>query len=90
MSNEEINDLIKYSPSPVKAAQRVLSFAEEMGSEDNATAIVVPLRGWGKCTGVDGSKALREYRSSQMGTLIDPHMFLHNAQIHFPEGTRRM
>jgi len=67
MSNEEINDLVKFSPTPVKAAQRVISFAEEMGSEDNATAIVVPLLGWGKCTGIDGTKELREYRSGQMG-----------------------
>jgi len=66
MSNEEINDLVKYSPTPVKAAQRVLSFAEQMGSEDNATAIVVPLLGWGKCTGIDGTKELREYRRGQM------------------------
>jgi hypothetical protein len=77
LSNEEINDLIKYSPTPVRAAQRVLSFAEEMGSEDNATAIVIPLLGWGKCTGIDGTKELREYRSGQMGICV--HFVLHTS-----------
>jgi protein phosphatase PTC6 len=38
-----------------------------LGGEDNATAIVVPLSGWGKIHGPDKTKELREYRRSQAG-----------------------
>ncbi len=67
VSDAEIVDLARSSPDPKAAAQTILSFAEDMGSEDNATVIVVPLAGWGKIRGQDRSKALREYRIQQAG-----------------------
>ena len=65
VSDDEVVDLARDAPDPKTAARRILSFAEEMGSEDNLTAIVVPLSGWGKIEGPDKTKALREYRSQQ-------------------------
>ncbi|KZP02073.1 hypothetical protein FIBSPDRAFT_1056108 [Athelia psychrophila] len=65
---EKINTLINYRDlgwipkDPKEAADRILAYAEEMGSEDNATAIVVPLAGWGKITDPDKTTELREYR----------------------------
>ena len=37
-----------------------------MASEDNLTALVLPLAGWGKIQGEDRTKELREYRREQM------------------------
>jgi protein phosphatase PTC6 len=65
LSNEEIVDLARDAPDPQKAAQAILSFAEELGSEDNATVIVVPLAGWSLIRGPDGTKERRDYRREQ-------------------------
>ncbi|KAI0080275.1 protein serine/threonine phosphatase 2C [Panus rudis PR-1116 ss-1] len=65
-SDDEISDLARGACTPRDAAQRVVSYAEEMGSEDNLTAIVVPLAGWGKIRGEDRTKELRAYRRQQM------------------------
>lgn len=65
-SDQEIVDLARGTSSPRHAANRILSFAEEMGSSDNLTAIVLPFAGWGLISGPDQTKKLREYRSSQM------------------------
>ena len=62
VSDEEISDLARGAMTPKYAAERILNFAEDMGSEDNATAVIVPLAGWGKITGPDRTKELREYR----------------------------
>jgi len=67
MSDDEVVDLARDAPDPKSAAQRILDFAEEMGGDDNATAIVVPLAGWGKIQGPDKTKDLREYRLRQAG-----------------------
>jgi protein phosphatase PTC6 len=64
-SDDEVADLARDAPDPKTAANRILSFAEELGSEDNATVIVVPLSGWGKITGRDKTKDLREFRLKQ-------------------------
>lgn len=66
VSDAEINDLARGAPTPQYAAQRILRFAEDMGSDDNLTALVVPLAGWGKMTGEDRTRELREYRRRQM------------------------
>ncbi|KAK7064321.1 protein phosphatase 2C 4 [Favolaschia claudopus] len=65
LSDSEVVDLARDAPDPKVAAQRILSFAEELGGEDNATAIVVPLAGWAKIQGPDSTKELREYRRQQ-------------------------
>ena len=67
VSDDEVVDLARDAADPKQAADRILAFAEEMGSEDNATAIVVPLAGWGKIQGPDKTKDLREYRQRQAG-----------------------
>jgi len=66
VSDQEIVDLAGGASNPKHAAERILSFAEEMGSSDNLTAIVLPFAGWGHISGPDQTKKLREYRSSQM------------------------
>lgn len=65
LSDDEVVDLARDAPDPKAAATNILSFAEELGSDDNATVIVVPLAGWGKITGPDKTKGLRDYRRSQ-------------------------
>jgi protein phosphatase PTC6 len=66
VSDQEVVDLARRAMGPQHAAKRILSFAEEMGSSDNLTAIVLPFAGWGHVNGPDQTKKLREYRSSQM------------------------
>ena len=66
-SDEEIVDLARDKKDPKSAADAILAFAEEMGSEDNMTVMVAPLAGWGKVRGPDRTKELREYRSKQAG-----------------------
>ena len=70
MSHEEVNDLIRFAATPAEGAKRVLSFAENIGSEDNASVIVIPLLGWGKPQGSDATKELREYKQNQTGELV--------------------
>lgn len=72
VSDQEIVDLARGATSPKHAANRILSFAEEMSSSDNLTAIVVPFAGWGHVSGPDQSKNLRAYRSSQMSQSFIP------------------
>lgn len=67
LSDDEIVDLTRNAPTPKAAADRILSFAQEIGQWDNATAIVVPLAGWGQIEGPDKSLALREFRRQQAG-----------------------
>ncbi|KAG6851211.1 hypothetical protein H0H93_015221 [Arthromyces matolae] len=65
LSDSEVVDLARGARDPKAAAEAILSFAQELGGEDNATAIVVPLAGWGLITGPDSTKDLREYRKQQ-------------------------
>ncbi|KAJ6621618.1 phosphatase 2C-like domain-containing protein [Mycena sp. CBHHK59/15] len=67
LSDSEVVDLARDAPDPKTAAHRILSFAEELGGEDNATVIVVPLAGWGKIHGPDSTRELRDYRRHQAG-----------------------
>ncbi|KAG8903035.1 hypothetical protein FRB99_003805 [Tulasnella sp. 403] len=65
VSDEEIVDLTLTAASPQHAAHNVLSFAQEIGLDDNGTVVVVPLAGWGDVRGPDLTKELREYRKRQ-------------------------
>jgi hypothetical protein len=67
MTDDEVVDLARDAADPTSAAEQILAFAEEMGSEDNATVIVVPLAGWGRIRGPDSTKELRDYRRRQAG-----------------------
>lgn len=66
VSDQEIVDLARDAPDPRRAAERILRFAETMGGDDNMTAIVLPLAGWGTVTGPDMTHQLREYRTQQI------------------------
>jgi protein phosphatase PTC6 len=72
VSDDEMVDLARNAPTPREAAQRILSYAEDMGAEDNMTALVVPLAGWGKVRGPDKTAELRAYRREQMSELLFP------------------
>ncbi|TEB39028.1 protein serine/threonine phosphatase 2C [Coprinellus micaceus] len=65
LSDDEIVDLARYAPDPKTAAKKILDFSQELGGEDNATVIVVPLAGWANRKGEDYTKELREYRRIQ-------------------------
>lgn len=65
-----MNDLVRFAPTPAEGAKRVLAFAEGVGSEDNATVIVIPLLGWGKPQGSDATKELRDYKIDQAGESV--------------------
>lgn len=65
LSDQEIVDVARYGSSPEKAAHDVVSFAEELGAEDNATALILPLAGFGRITGVDQTKGLRAWRQKE-------------------------
>lgn len=65
LSDGEVVDLARNAPNPRSAAERILAFSQELGGDDNATAIVVPLAGWGKIRGPDKTKELRDYRRVQ-------------------------
>jgi len=65
LSDQEIVDLARGAPDPKTAADRILGFSQDLGGDDNATAIVIPLPGWGKVDGQDQTKDLREYRQNQ-------------------------
>ena len=64
-SNEEIVDLARNAKTPKEAAQNILAYAEELGSEDNSTVIVVPLAGWGTVRGPDQTYERRMHRKKQ-------------------------
>lgn len=70
LSDQEIVDLARGAPDPKSAANRVLSFSQDLGGDDNATAIVIPLAGWRTPCEVDRTKELREYRLRQAGKYI--------------------
>lgn len=65
LSDAEIVDLARNARDPKVAAKTIMDFAEELGSDDNLTAMVVPLAGWGKITGPDRTKELREFRRNE-------------------------
>ena len=48
MSDKEITDLVRTCPDAEHAANILTSCAIEYGSEDNITAVVIPLRLWAK------------------------------------------
>jgi protein phosphatase PTC6 len=89
LSDEEIVDLARGSRDPKTAADRILAFSEELGGQDNATAIVVPLAGWGRIEGPDKTKELREYRRKQAG--VSSFALIYNLvlTLHLPVGSER-
>lgn len=70
VSDAEMCGLARNARTPKDAAAAILSFAEEMGSEDNSTALVLPLAGWGQVQGPDHTAELRKYRQVQMSAYV--------------------
>ncbi|AOW02083.1 phosphatase 2C-like domain-containing protein [Yarrowia lipolytica] len=70
VSDQEIVDLVTITAnssgsgrgSPQQAAQEVVEYAAALGGSDNATCMVIRLRGWGNGSQVDRTGELREYR----------------------------
>ena len=88
LSDQEIVDLARDAPDPKSAANRVLSFSQDLGGDDNATAIVIPLAGWGTPYELDRTKELREYRLRQAGKLHIMHL-LRNIDHQISVGSER-
>ncbi|KAG0660959.1 hypothetical protein C6P46_004232 [Rhodotorula mucilaginosa] len=66
LSDQEIVDLTRGIRDPTQAAKKIVSFAEDVGAEDNLTCLVVPLPGFGRMGGIDTTASRREYRLRQM------------------------
>lgn len=71
MSDQEVVDLCRNARHPSQAAQSVLTFAEELGAQDNCTVMVIPLKGWGKVGGQDLTRKRREMRRSRIDLYRD-------------------
>ena len=72
LSDQEIVDVVKESPTPEQAARELVAFAVEVAeSADNATGLVVRLGGWEKRLvggrGAGATKERREWRRAQAG-----------------------
>jgi len=67
VTDEEVRDIARNATNPKQAADKIVSYVEDLGGEDNLTAVVVPLLGWGKLQGSDPTKELREYKLQQTG-----------------------
>lgn len=48
-----------------------MRYAEALGSDDNATVICIPLRGWGKVEGEDGTEETRKFKLSKVDLFRD-------------------
>ncbi|CAG8512655.1 11126_t:CDS:2 [Rhizophagus irregularis] len=70
LSNQEI---IKNYNDPTLGASKLVDLAEELGSDDNITAMVVRLPGWGSPM-TDQTKDLREYRLVRNSTFLNRRM----------------
>jgi serine/threonine protein phosphatase PrpC len=46
MTNQEVVDLVKYYKDPTSAAIGIVDYAEQCGTRDNSTALVLRLAGW--------------------------------------------
>ena len=65
MSDQEVVDECCRARHPQDAARRVMKYADDLGSDDNATVICVPLKGWDKRdTAHDHTCSLRNERRS--------------------------
>ncbi|KAL1930770.1 hypothetical protein VTP01DRAFT_10932 [Rhizomucor pusillus] len=63
MSDQEIVDIVKKSSNPEASAKELVEVADQYGTEDNCTALVVRLNKWGTRMH-DLTHDLREYRLS--------------------------
>jgi len=62
MSNQEVVDIVKFSETPQQAADHLVQKAyDEYNTDDNATAIVIRLKGWGRFRDVNYTQHLIQY-----------------------------
>ncbi|KAI8138430.1 phosphatase 2C-like domain-containing protein [Fennellomyces sp. T-0311] len=61
MSDQEIVDIVKKGTDPTMSAKKLVDIADQYGTEDNCTAMVVRLKDWGTRMH-DLTQDLREYR----------------------------
>jgi len=67
MSNQEAVDIVKFCDSPSEAAQRLVDIAYyEQKTDDNATAIIIRLKSWGKFREVNYNKILQNYNLNKL------------------------
>jgi len=71
VNDQEVVDLCRGASHPDEAAKSVLRYAEALGSDDNATVMCIPLRGWGKVGGEDGTAETRKYKLSKVDLFRD-------------------
>jgi len=69
LTDDEIVDLARGTTNAGEAAEAILRFTEEVGGDDNATVIIVPLSGWRQVRGPDRTADLRAYRKRQAGDI---------------------
>jgi hypothetical protein len=62
MTDQELVDECRYASHPQQAAERIMKYAEDLGAEDNATILCIPLRGWGAIRGEDRTALQRRDR----------------------------
>ncbi|WBW73787.1 mitochondrial serine/threonine protein phosphatase PP2C catalytic subunit Ptc4 [Schizosaccharomyces osmophilus] len=63
VSDDEVVDIIKLSESPQDAANNIIRYAQNVGSVDDITCLVIRLPGWKKRTMNDFTKNLRLEKS---------------------------
>ena len=71
VNDQEVVDLCRDASHPDEAAKAVLRYAEALGSDDNATVMCIPLRGWGKVGGEDGTAETRKFKLSKVDLFRD-------------------
>lgn len=71
VSDQEVVDLCRDAGHPHDAAKAVLRYAEALGSDDNATVMCIPLRGWGKTQGEDSTAEQRRFKLSKVDIFRD-------------------
>lgn len=71
VSDQEVVDLCRGARHPHEAAQAVVKYAEALGSDDNATVLCIPLRGWGKVQGEDSTAEQRKFKLSKVDIFRD-------------------
>ncbi|UZJ51457.1 hypothetical protein CBS101457_000777 [Exobasidium rhododendri] len=71
VNDQEVIDLCRGAAHPHDAAKAVLRYAEALGSDDNATVMCIPLRGWGKMEGEDSTAETRKFKLSKVDLFRD-------------------
>lgn len=66
VNSQEAVDIVKRHDNPTLAADELTDTAGQYGSEDNTTAMVIRLKGWGKWNDTDYTQLLRQFKLDQV------------------------